>query len=217
MNISLDCFDWSRCVLKSKLPSNSKYLALYLKSFMNSDQDIAWPSQSRIAYETGLSEPTIRKHLGNLEKAGWLVTRKKIRTVNTGMQNYHHNEYHICFPDEMKQIVNGLPSGGSRGKIDTEQRVNESRAEGKQLTPNNNRITKNNNSRFTPPNLKEIKEFCLSRQNHVNPEKFHNFYESKNWMVGKNKMMNWQAAIRTWEQSESGLSRHDDNRLAGAI
>ena len=26
------------------------------------------------------------------------------------------------------------------------------------------------------------------------------FYETKNWYVGKNKMVNWKAAVRTWEQ-----------------
>ena len=37
----------------------------------------------------------------------------------------------------------------------------------------------------------------------MDPEKFIDFYESKGWMVGKNKMKDWKAAVRTWERSES--------------
>ena len=31
-------------------------------------------------------------------------------------------------------------------------------------------------------------------------ESFYDFYESKNWYVGKNKMKDWKACIRTWER-----------------
>lgn len=53
---------------------------------------------------------------------------------------------------------------------------------------------------FVPPTLEEIKNYCLERLNNVSPDKFINFYASKGWMVGKNKMKNWQAAVRTWEE-----------------
>lgn len=54
--------------------------------------------------------------------------------------------------------------------------------------------------RFTPPSLEEVKQYCKERNNSVNPESFVDFYSSKGWMVGKNKMKDWKAAVRTWEQ-----------------
>ena len=36
-------------------------------------------------------------------------------------------------------------------------------------------------------------------------EKFWNFYESKNWMIGKNKMKNWKAAIKTWNFEKDNI------------
>lgn len=54
--------------------------------------------------------------------------------------------------------------------------------------------------RFTPPSLKEVKDYCVERNNNVSPENFINFYTAKDWMVGKNKMRDWKAAVRTWEQ-----------------
>ena len=216
MNLTLNCFDWSECVLNTNLPSNSKYLALYLATFMNKKNDMAWPSQSRISHDTGLTEPTIRKHLKLLNDNGWLVTKKQIRTINTGTQNYHCNEYHISFPKQFEHIVNNLPSDDSRGKIDTEQGVNESRTGGKQFTTNNNRITKNNNGRFTPPTLTEIKVYCNEKNSSVDPEKFFYFYESKNWMIGKNKMKSWKSAIATWERSDVRQT-NDSPYALGAI
>lgn len=62
-------------------------------------------------------------------------------------------------------------------------------------------IGKDNNKRFTPPTLEEVKEYCKERNNSVNPETFINFYESKGWFVGKNKMKDWRACVRTWENN----------------
>jgi len=58
-------------------------------------------------------------------------------------------------------------------------------------------------SRFTPPTLDDVKDYCLLRENKVDAEKWHDFYQSKGWMVGKNKMKDWKAAIRTWEKESS--------------
>jgi hypothetical protein len=55
--------------------------------------------------------------------------------------------------------------------------------------------------RFSPPSVDEIKLYCKERKNNINPENFKDFYESKGWMIGKNKMKNWKAAIRTWEKN----------------
>lgn len=54
--------------------------------------------------------------------------------------------------------------------------------------------------RFKKPTINEIQNYCNERNNHVDAERFYNFYESKGWMVGKNKMKDWKAAVRTWEQ-----------------
>lgn len=54
---------------------------------------------------------------------------------------------------------------------------------------------------FAPPSLEEVKGYCSERKNDVDPEKWLNHYQAKNWMIGKNKMKDWQAAVRTWEKT----------------
>jgi len=57
-------------------------------------------------------------------------------------------------------------------------------------------------TRFHKPSISEIQQYCEERKNTVNAEKFFNYYEANGWKVGKNKMKDWKACIRTWEQNE---------------
>ena len=72
-------------------------------------------------------------------------------------------------------------------------------------------IKKNNSymGRFTPPTLQEVQVYCMSRHNNVDPEKFIDFYSAKGWMIGKNKMKDWKAAVRTWEKGEKEVKKDE--------
>lgn len=66
---------------------------------------------------------------------------------------------------------------------------------------NNEKNDKNKERvRFTPPTLQEVTDYCNSRQNTIDPQAFIDFYQSRGWLMGKNSMKDWQAAVRTWEQ-----------------
>ena len=56
--------------------------------------------------------------------------------------------------------------------------------------------------RFTPPTLQEVTDYINSKGYSVDPQAFIDFYESKGWMIGKNKMKSWQSAIGTWERRQ---------------
>ena len=68
---------------------------------------------------------------------------------------------------------------------------------------NNNNTMYNNKERFKKPDLLDIKNYCLERKNNIDAEAFIDFYDSKNWKIGKNKMKDWRAAIRTWERRDN--------------
>lgn len=57
---------------------------------------------------------------------------------------------------------------------------------------------------FKPPSIEDVRQYCTERNNNVNPEAFVDFYSAKGWMVGKNKMRDWKAAVRNWERNEKG-------------
>ena len=54
--------------------------------------------------------------------------------------------------------------------------------------------------RFVPPDILDVSDYCVERKNGIPPQSFIDHYKSKGWKVGKNKMKDWKAAIRTWEQ-----------------
>ena len=58
-----------------------------------------------------------------------------------------------------------------------------------------NSITK----RFVKPTLDELREYMESIGMNDVSHKFFDFYESKGWMIGKNKMRDWKSAVRTWK------------------
>lgn len=58
--------------------------------------------------------------------------------------------------------------------------------------------------RFSPPSLDEVSAYCTERRNKVDPQTFIDFYESKGWIVGKTKMKDWKASVRTWEKRDGG-------------
>jgi len=69
-----------------------------------------------------------------------------------------------------------------------------------QVSIGKNSIDKVNNSYFVPPTYEEVDAYCKERNNNVDPQRFIDFYSAKGWMIGKNKMKDYKAAIRTWEQ-----------------
>lgn len=53
--------------------------------------------------------------------------------------------------------------------------------------------------RFVKPTVEEIAAYAAEKgYAGFDAGRFWNFYESKGWMVGKNKMTNWRSAVSNW-------------------
>lgn len=76
-------------------------------------------------------------------------------------------------------------------KVDTEVRL------GKDSLGKDSQVKR---GRFTPPTLSEVEDYIIEKGYRIDAGQFIDFYESKGWMVGKNKMKDWKAAVRTWEK-----------------
>ena len=55
------------------------------------------------------------------------------------------------------------------------------------------------NNQFAPPTVDDVRQYITERESNVDAQRFVDFYASKGWMVGRNKMKDWRAAVRTWE------------------
>ena len=83
-----------------------------------------------------------------------------------------------------------------------------------------NNVTHNKrvvSKRFVIPTVEEIDQYCKERNNNISPNAFYDFYESKGWLVGKNKMKDWKAAIRTWERNRKDTSNKNVDEMTAIL
>lgn len=61
--------------------------------------------------------------------------------------------------------------------------------------------------------VEEVKQYCEENNYKLDAQRFVDFYESKGWMIGKNKMKSWQAAVRTWvRKAQEGTKQDEEDR-----
>jgi len=143
-------------------------------------------------------------------KEGWFFNTSKNIERDTTLTNYQQKKA-IKKLEEIGFIetsLKGMPATLHfkilENKISTYLKTSfkeTSKQDLKKLKTNKNKeiiITNKNNNK--KPSVQEIKDYCLERNNGIDAEQFFDFYESKGWLVGKTKMKNWQAAVRTWEK-----------------
>lgn len=68
----LPLLTWRAAICDSSLPPASRHVALALSLWMNERGGSAFPGALRLAHATGMSERSIREHLGTLVRSGWL-------------------------------------------------------------------------------------------------------------------------------------------------
>lgn len=59
-------------------------------------------------------------------------------------------------------------------------------------------------NRFVPPTADDVAAYAREKSLTIDAQRFVDFYESKGWMVGKNKMKDWKAAVRGWCSRNNG-------------
>lgn len=115
-----------------------------------------------------------------------------------------------------KRYENGCRAKKKRTVSETEanvkQDLSETGAKEKEKVKEKVKV-KDNNKIFIPPAVEDVRAYCTERGNSVDPQSFVDFYESKGWMIGKNKMKDWKAAVRTWERSETKTRQGETAKL----
>ena len=60
-------------------------------------------------------------------------------------------------------------------------------------------------SRFIPPTLEQIQDYCEERNNDVDAQRFFEYYQAGGWKDAKgNPVRNWKQKIITWEKHSNG-------------
>ena len=161
-----------------------------INGFSQEGQGCFYGSLSPLSQFCGIkSKTTTQRILKSLVAKGAIVKTDEL-----------HNGVKFCTYKVNKNWygISKIDMGGV-SEIDTNKK------EGENI--NIDSLYKRGSSHFQKPSLDDIRAYCISRGNNVDPEQFLNFYESKGWMVGKTPMRDWRAAIRTWEKRQNDSPR----------
>jgi phage replication O-like protein O len=152
-------------------------------------------SFTQFAAKTGLSKPSVSRALKKLLTKKIIAINKK---DNSNINIYRFNKHLGEWQPLTKKIIPPQALTILSKSIDknVKESIDKNVTHKRQYKNTNKR---HSNSKFIKPTLNEVKEYCKTRLNNINPQAFLDFYESKNWMIGKNKMKNWKAAVHTWE------------------
>ena len=159
------------------LTPNAKLLYAEITALINMNGD-CFASNKYFADLYGKSKTTVSKWVSELVKEGFVEIKL---TYKEGSKEID------------KRYIRMLKGGRDKDKVSPIL---------KNLKDNNTSINNNTTYSNKKPSIDEIKDYCLERNNDIDAEQFYDFYESKNWYVGKNKMKDWRACIRTWEKRQ---------------
>lgn len=79
----------------------------------------------------------------------------------------------------------------------------------------NKKPSKKTNSKpkeFVPPTLEEVKAYCESRGNKIDPQYFFDYFNDNDWVDNNGKkVMNWKGKILTWEKFSKEEKKDESN------
>lgn len=129
-------------------------------------------SRDLLAKETGLSSQQIRTALNKLISTNEITS--KTSPQGTILQIVSYEKYQVS----TNEVTNEQPTSNQRA-----------------TTNKNDKKEK----KFIAPTFQEVSDYCKQNNFSIDCNRFIDFYSSKGWMVGKNKMKDWRAAARTWK------------------
>lgn len=149
--------------------------------------------QAVIGYALDGEEPEV----GGIEYTVYCLVKPQIDANNKRYENGKKGGRPKLEPNNNQEITKIKPNGNQdetkpQPNVYVNDNVND-------IKKKDTKVSKEKAFRFCPPTVEEVKEYCSEKGYHsVDCDRFVDFYESKNWMVGKNKMKNWRAAVRNW-------------------
>ena len=135
---------------------------------------------------------SVMNTLTELEKFGYLKRTKNVDSCG----RFAGYDYDIF---EKPNTENPYPGNPNTEKPNTE---NPPQLNTKPLTTNLSIPKQSNTKRktFVPPTLEDIEDYCMERNNNVDPKKFFDYFSASDWIDGKgNPVRNWKQKVITWE------------------
>lgn len=193
--------------MEHSFTGNETRLYFYLLHTSNS---LGWKNPFRLSYRqiglgSGLSVNTVKSARNKLKQTGLIDFAEGKRGNAKDINNKATYEIRLSKPDRQT----GNPSGNPKSNLPDTLPEHIPGDITKQQTTNLKQIPplsppgEKTKEKFIPPTLEEVTAFCHAQQYSIVPGMFVAYYTSNGWMVGKNKMKDWKAALRTWQAKQN--------------
>ena len=162
-------------------------------------------SLAGLAEKTGLSVQNVRTALRHLILTG--------EVTNVSCRQYRIIT--IAKYDEYQKLTNNPTDLLTNNQQTTNKRLTNSQ----QHHNNVNKVNNVNNvnkgvGAFAPPTPDQVNEFCQSKGFMIDIDRFMDYYASNGWMVGRNRMKDWRAAVRNWaRRDKAGAAERRNDTL----
>lgn len=162
------------------------------------------------------------QHGNQVFSGSWQYLADWTNSTKRGVSNSLKALVEKGYLEKVDKIINGVKFCEYRAKNCTRMMNNVHGSDEKsslplseESSPNNldinNLENKKKDNGFVKPTLDEVKEYCRERNKGVNAEMWYNHYSANGWHVGRTKMVDWKAAVRTWERGENnGKPKRND-------
>lgn len=168
-----------------ELPPNAKLLYGEITALCN-EKGYCWATNKYFAELYGVSKISVSKWIKALSDGGYIKTEIVFKKGSKEIENRYITIINNPIKENFNTPIEEKLKDNNTACNSTSNR------EGKEKTA----------SRFIPPTLEEVQSYCQERKNTVDPGRFIDYYASKGWYIGKNKMKDWRAAVRNWERTE---------------
>ena len=68
-------------------------------------------------------------------------------------------------------------------------------------------------SSFEPPSVEDVRKYCKSRSNGIDPQRFVDYHTAIGWKLGGSQIEDWKAVVRKWESQQKTSKPPDDSSL----
>lgn len=170
-----------------------------------SDQEVGRLVRSLLEYgETGETEELAGRESIAFDFIADDINRAKAAYEERFAKNQRNIEKRYARQDDTN-VYDGIRT--NTNVYETYQTKDKPKDKTKDKTKDNslppNGVSDTRAKRFTPPTLDDVSAYIRERGSNVDAQRFLDFYTAKGWMVGKNRMKDWKAAVRTWEKRDS--------------
>lgn len=169
---------------------------------VNTERGAVYMSIASLANRWQWNWRTVKKFISMLEMDGMVQNR---------VQNGVHSIFLCNYAKYQGSSARGVQSDMQNTMQSTVHNTVQSTVQSdRQFLPNNEEVKEYKEDKksvcrtFVPPTISDIVTYAHEVGLKIDADRFWNYYQSNGWMVGRNKMKDWKAAVRNWSAKENG-------------